>query len=459
MDEAERSENSIEAFKTAPIGKLLFIYSISSILSLLAMAAYETTDRVVVGQFVGGDALALMGAGLPFVFFLEAFCILLRVGCGTAMARFFGEGEIQKAKDFFRFSVVFGFLLGLAVMLLGLALAEPFARLCGATQWQAAGAAEYIRIIAVGCPFLFVMYVANAALNSAGMPRQATMIVVLAAILNIGLDFLFVVGFRWGLPGASWATSISQMTGAAFALTFFLRSNSKFQIRPAKPRFSRTFFKELVSVGFAASLFDFSFVMVATIVGNRLGHYGSELALAQSTIVSSCLAFVYMPITGVGVGLEPIVGYNYGSGDYKRVKQAVLYAISVTAAFFVLAFFCIQIFANEVAMIFGDTPAIVDEAGRALRINFLAMPLMAPMVIIPCALSGLGDAKYNLIINAVVQFGLQAVLLFVMPRFLGIDGVWAVTPVLDVVATTVCFFCLYIFFRQKGIIGATAEAA
>jgi putative MATE family efflux protein len=439
-------------FETDSIVKLLFKYSTPSILALLAMASYELIDRIFIGRFVGDTGLAVLGVGFPFIMLLSSACLMIRVGASSAFSRRLGRGDIESCKKILGNTFLASVACSFALLIFGVVFADFIVRLCGATETIADDAAQYVQIIALGTPFFFITFIGNSIMRASGAPGQGLFVVVLFSAVNIILDAIFIIYFGWGVPGAAWATVFSGITGAVYVFGYFLKGKSLIRLKRESFTFCLKLSKEITSVGFAYALFHISFIAIAAISLNMLSKYGDAVSLAQIAIINSCMAFLYMPVTGLDEGMQPVIGYNFGAKNKERVKKIVLWALAIGIIFFSFVFFIIYFGAELIVSIFiADNPEFEEMTARVLRISFAVAPLLAIMIIVPGILSALGEVKSNVILNIGIQICVHVPLLFILPRFWGTDGVWISFPIVDTISV-LGLILLYKALKRHGIL-------
>lgn len=435
-----------------PIPRLLFHYSVPAIVALVALAAYETVDALFVGQYVGDEGLAVVMLGFPFFMLLHACCNILRVGGTSVTSRFLGAGDRDGATRAIGNILAGLAVFGLIVAVAGFLLTLPILKLCGAPAELMEGGAVYAGTIVLGAPFLFLTFGASSLLRATGHPRKALYIILISCAANVLLDAVFVGLLPWGVFGAAFATVLSQVVGAVYGLAHFMAGDAEYPLKRADFAFSRALLREMLGIGFGYAALELNLIVTMIVTLNMLTAHGGPSALAQNMIVESCIAFLYLPLTGVDEALQPIIGYNFGAGARDRVKAAIRYSLGASLLFLIVALVVIQVGAGVITAFFvDDNPEFQALANRALRIVFMLAPLAAFMFIVPGVLSALGESVSNLILTTVSQIVVQIPALLILPRFFGIDGVWYSFPLYDVVAAALGLFFLLRSQRRNGI--------
>lgn len=448
-------DKDIKLLTDAPIPRLLLHFSLPAILGIISIAMYETIDRIFIGQFASDEGLAIIAVGVPFVAFINACCLMLRIGSSSVFSRALGSGNIAGTERVLANAFLLQLFCGVTIAAVGYFFSELIARVCGANDDLLAASATYIRIIAVGATFLFIGNCANSLMRATGEPRKGLLLISGSCGLNIILDAIFVGFYGWGVPGAAWATVISQGVGAVYGLWHFLAKDKVARLSLTNLSADFTYLQSIISIGFAYAMFEINFVVESAISNHMLEAYGGAVALAGVAVVGNCVSFLYTPMTGLDEGVQPMIGYNFSAGYKERVRKIAYYALAIGLAFFIISFIAIQIGAETIVAMFVDDDAEFQAVtARALRITFSVAPLMTSMIIIPGILSALGEAKYNFILNVIIQLVVQIPALLILPRFLGADGVWLSFPLVDIVATVLGIYFLLKSFRRHGLMAA-----
>lgn len=435
-----------------PVSRLLLSYSAPAIIGLLALAAYETIDAIFVGQFVGDKGLAAVMLGFPFFMLLHACCNIIRVGGTSLVSRLLGQADPQGAARALGSAFTGLLLFGVLVAVLGNILVNPILVLCGMTPDVAQDATAYARVIVGGAPALFLLFGLSSFLRATGYPRKALYIILISCAGNVALDALFVGLFSWGVPGAALATVISQFLGAIYGLAHFFNKSTPLRLSLPNLCPDFAFLKEIASVGFAYSALEMTLMITMVLSLRMLSIYGDSSSLAANLIVESCIAFLYLPLTGVDEGLQPVLGYNYGANNKKRSRAVIVQALGASSAFLIVSLLVIMGGAEIIVSFFvDDNPAFMVSAARALRIVFCLAPLAAAMLVIPAILSALGEVKNNLVLTLAPQFLGQIPALIILPRFLGVDGVWLSFPIYDAFAALLGIFLLVKTMKKLNI--------
>ncbi len=454
-DEIVIDERAAKELVQESIPRLLVSYSTPAIIALLALAAYETVDSLFVGRYVGDRGLSVVMLGFPFFMLLHAACNIVKVGATSILSRQLGAGDAAAARK--TIGNTLGGLTAFGVIIAGVGylLTIPILQLCGAPPDLLAEAKEYSGVIVLGAPFLFLCFGTSSLLRATGHPNKALYVILVSCGINILFDWLAVGVLGWGVFGAAFATVLSQVVGAVYGVEHFLRKNAEYPLKRSDFTASYSLLKDMCGIGFGYAALELNLIITVIVMLNMLTRYGGENALAQNMVVESCIAFLYLPLSGVDEALQPIIGYNFGAGNKQRTRQAIFYALAASAVFLLLALLVVQAGAEIISSFFvDDDPEFVSATSRALRIVFILAPLVTGVFIVPGILSALGEAKENLWLTIGSQVCVQIPALLLLPRFMGVDGVWYSFPLYDIAGAALGIWLLWRCLRRHGLVAA-----
>jgi putative MATE family efflux protein len=304
-----------------PIPRLLLHFSLPAVAGLLANALYNLVDRIFVGQTVGALGIAGIAVAFPYVIAGIAFSLLIGVGSSALNSISLGEGKPERASRVLGNGMFLVLILGLPLVVAGRFLAEPVLTLSGATENIIGPGLEYLRIVSLGVPATLATIVLSHCIRAQGYPAYAMMVAFLGAGANIALDALFIFGFSMGIQGAAWATVISQYLATVASVWFFLSGRGSVRVHPAHFVPERVTLVRIFQIGMAPFLMELSFTLLVGWINRLLREYGGDLYISAMGIFFSLDSLLFLPSIGIGQGLQPLVGYNYGAGNHRRVNR------------------------------------------------------------------------------------------------------------------------------------------
>lgn len=415
-----------------PVGKLLLQFSIPAIVGMVASALYNIVDRMFIGHTVGPQGIAAITVAFPFFLTIISTGMLIGVGSSSQISRNLGKEDYKKARRVMGNGVMAIVFFSILVMAGGFYFMDDLMRLCGASDAVMPLTNEYMSIILWGVPFQLTSFCLNYFIRAEGHPRYAMWTLILGAVANVILDWVFIVHFKMGVAGAALGTVIGQFLASCWVMSFYLRKvgDLHFSVKCFKPDFP--ILKEMGAVGFPPAMMEMFFVIVMILFNRILVDLGGDMAISAMGIFFSLDSLIFLPVVGIGEGVQPIVGFNYGAGNYDRCRVAVKLALAAGMLFFLSTFAIAQIFPRQLAMLFNkDSEELITLTVRAMRIGYLGMPVASIAIITGFVFQALGKAKQSLILNLCRQIFFLIPPLVILPPLLGTDGVWASFPIVD----------------------------
>lgn len=435
-------------FGTAPLGQLLRQQAIPAAIGMLVMSIYGIVDTIFLGNFIDRYAIGAVTVVLPIQFLMSSIGMAIGVGGASVISRALGNDNREKAEDTFGNQIMLVLTFSISLMILGLIFSDEILQLFGAEGKVMEPARIYFRIILVGIPFLAWAMMSNHIIRAEGYPRSSMMVLLVPAILNIALDPLFIVYFDWGIDGAAWATCLSFIASALYTLYFFIFGKSSFKIRFRNFVWNHKIIREISSIGSVTLARQGVVSILSIVLNNSLVFYGGELALASYGVVNRVMLFAIFPILGITQGFVPIAGYNYGAKLYERVRALLRLSIWSATLLALVIFALIMVFTPQIIRIFTNDPVLVKGAVPAMRFIFMATPLIAINMISSAYFQAIGKALPALFLTLSKQGFFLIPLVFLLPLFLGLNGIWYAFPLADALTAIVSYF-YYRSARQK----------
>ena len=436
--------------ETAPIGKLLLKYSIPAIIGMLVNALYNVVDRIFIGNIPNVGSLAITGVGvtMPISTIILAFSMLIGTGATAQISIKLGQGKKEEASNVIGNAITLGIILAMIVTIVGLTFGDSILLKFGAGEGTLPYAKAYINIILIGTIFNILGFIMSNTIRGDGNPKLSALIMVIGCVTNIILDWLFIFVFNIGIQGAAIATVISQMFTTIVGLGYYITGKSNIKFKKHNLKFNKKIVIAILSIGVAPFSMQIAASLVQVISNNALKTYGSDLAIGAMTTISSVSLMCLMPIFGLNQGTQPIIGYNYGANKKKRCKEAYLLSLKVATTILILAFIVIQVFPTVIIGFFNKDPELMNISIKGIRIYLLTLPIVGVSITGSNFMQSIGKAKESMLISLLRQVILLIPLILILPRFLGLDGIWIAQPVSDIVSTLVTTFILVKQFKK-----------
>ncbi|MFC2078509.1 MATE family efflux transporter [Candidatus Bipolaricaulota bacterium] len=433
---------------TAPIRSLLIKMSAPAMVGLMVQAMYNLTDTIFVGRGVGSLGIAGIAISFPIQILVMAFANLFGIGCSSIVSRRLGAGDREEARhalgNLFSLVILFSGIIAI----FGSLYLPSLLKLFGATEGILPYASDYSRIILLGSPFFMFAMATNAVVRAEGNARVAMWTMIIAGLLNIVLDPLFIYGFNLGIRGAALATVLAQATTVTYLIYYFFGGRSSLKTLPHHFRLSRAILKEAITVGLGSGLRPAASVLTVILLNRSLAPYGGDIAIATFGVINRMIMFLFLPMFGIVQGMMPIVGYNYGADQPDRVRQVIWYSNIITTAMSVGTSILLLSVPAFLLGIFTQDREVISLGTPAIRVIILAFPTVGFQVVAAGMYQALGKAVPALILALLRQVILLAPLILILPRFLDLTGIWVSFPIADGTAALITAWMMLVLLRQ-----------
>ncbi|UTW61862.1 MATE family efflux transporter [bacterium SCSIO 12741] len=422
------------------IGRLLLKQAVPASVGFLVMSIYSIVDTIYVGHWVGSLGIAAITVVMPLTFLISSIGMAVGVGGASIISRALGSGNREKAYHTFGNQIGFTLSLSLVVVFISSWYDAPILQLFGGHGEILPYAQDYFEILVPGIPFLAWAMMANNVIRAEGKARWAMYTLIIPAIINIILDPIFIIWLDMGLKGAAWATLISYLFSAGYTCLFFFSkwTEMKFYWKSLIPDLS--ILKELFSIGSITLARQGSVSLLTVVLNHSLFSYGGEMGIAIYGVINRISLFALFPVIGVVQGFLPIAGYNYGAKNWDRVKEAISVAYRYGTGVCFLIFLLILAFAPWITAAFTQDEELLNSAPFAMRMVFLAVPLVAVQLIGSAYFQAIGKAVPALLLTLTKQGFFLIPLVSIFPLIWGIDGIWYSFPVADVLSASVTWW-------------------
>lgn len=435
-----------ERLGTAPLGKLMLSMSLPAVAAQIINVLYNIVDRIYIGHIEGYGQMALTGVGLtsPILLMISAFSAFAGMGGAPLASIQLGKKNRDEAEKILGNSLAMLLSCSVFLTVLFSIFKEPILYAFGASENTIGYAMEYLSIYLVGTIFVQLALGLNTYISGQGQAKVAMLSVLIGAVLNIVLDPLFIFIFEMGVKGAALATIISQAVSALWVLGFLLSEKTVIKIRKENVRFNKKIIASIAALGVAPFIMQSTESFVLITLNSGLQKYGGDLYVGALSIMTSVMQLITVPVQGITQGSQPIMSYNYGARNYKRVKgvfgRMLMVSLAITMILAGSAIFVPELFAK----LFSDSEELVELTCRYMPVYFLGMTVFGIQMACQSTFIALGQAKTSLFIACLRKIILLIPLALILPKFMGVDGVYTAEPVADFisVATTSVLFII-----------------
>jgi len=433
---------------TAPIRSLLIRMSAPAMVGLMVQAMYNLTDTIFVGHGVGSLGIAGIAISFPIQILVMAVAQLFGIGCSSIVSRRLGAGDREEARHALGNLFTLVLLSSAVIAVLGSLFLPSLLKIFGATEGILPYASDYSRTILIGTPFFMFAMATNAVVRAEGNARVAMWTMIISGLLNIVLDPLFIYGFHLGIQGAALATVLAQATTVVYLIYYFFGGRSSLRTQPHHFRLSRSIVKEATTIGLGSGLRSAASSFTVIILNTSLATYGGDMAIATFGVINRMIMFLFLPMFGIVQGMMPIVGYNYGAGHPERVRQVVRLSNIVTTVMSVGTSILLIGIPALLLRVFTQDSEVISMGAPAIRIVILAFPTVGFQVVAAGMYQALGKALPALVLALLRQVILLTPLIFFLPRFLGLNGIWISFPIADGAAALITGWMMLVLLRQ-----------
>lgn len=427
---------------TKPISKLLVKQAVPASIGILVMSLNILVDTIFVGNWIGSIAIAAINVVLPVSFFIAALGMSIGVGGASMISRALGAKNKSKALKTFGNQITLTFLFTTVLVSLGLFFVDDIIPAFGGKGAIFEPAKIYYTIVLYGVPFLAFCMMGNTVIRAEGKPKFAMYAMMIPSVGNLILDYVFIYILDFGMSGAAWATTLSNILCFSFVSWFFFSKHSELKLQFSHFKLFLPIVKEIGSLGFVTLARQAVVSITYLVINNILFHLGGETSVTSYAIVGRMLMFALFPVLGIAQGFLPIAGYNYGALRYDRVRKTINTAIKYAVVLATFIFIMLMLFPEAITRLFTHDATVLKETPSAMRWVFAATPIIAIQLIGAAYFQAIGKATPALLLTLTRQGFFFIPLIFILPNFYGEVGVWMSFPIADVLSTIVTAYFL-----------------
>ena len=435
-------------FQTKKINKIVWEYALPGIIGTVVTALYNVIGRIFIGQGVGALAISGLAITFPVMNLTSSLGMLVGAGAAARISISLGKRDKLTSEKILGNSLLLTIILNAVFITLILIFLEPILRAFGASDLTLPYAYDYLKIVLLGNVFVSLTYNFNAMMRASGYPKKAMATMLIGAIFSVILTPIFLYGFDLGIQGVAWATVISMFIGMLFVMYHFIQKNSLIRLKWKYIKLNKKIILAIVSIGMSPFSMQVAASGVAVLMNTSLIRHGGDLAVGAYGIINTVLMMFLMIIMGLNQGTQPIIGYNYGAANYKRVRETLLYALKIATIITVAGALIGVIFPGVFAAAFTTDAELMSITERGIRIAVSAMPLVGFQIVSSSFFQSIGFAAKSLIQSLSRQLIFLVPGIILLPRIWGLDGLWIAMPVSDVLAFILSLLLLIYQLRQ-----------
>lgn len=437
------NDERLRELATGSIGRLLWQYSLPAVVGMVVMSLYNVIDRIFIGQGVGPEAIAGLAITFPVMNVATALGVLVGAGASARVSILLGAGNKAGAERVLGNALTLTIVIGVIYIGIFAAVLDPMLRAFGASDATLPYAHDFILHLLPGLLLTNIAFGLNNIMRASGYPVRAMVTMMIGAGSNLILAPIFIFWLGWGITGAAVATDIAMGISALFVLQHFLSQKVDLRFRPGIYGLRWKAVVGIVSIGAAPCLVNFAGSAINVIVNLNLVQYGSDLAVAAAGIFTTYTSLIVMVVIGICQGMQPIVGYNYGAGHYDRLRRTLWLTVACSTVIVTLGsafgIFCPRLIARA----FTTDAMLIDLTARAFSIAMTAFWSVGFQVVVTNFFQSIGFAGKSIVMSLCRQVIFLIPLLYLLPPFHDLDGIWASFPISDLLSTVVAAILLW----------------
>ncbi len=435
-----------EFLQNQPEGKLLFRLALPAVTAQIINVLYNVVDRIYIGHIPEIGSLALTGVGvcMPLIMLIAAFAALVSMGGAPRASIKMGEKNHEAAEAILGSSAVLLVVIALVLTLVFTLFGKQALLAFGASENTIAYAWSYMRIYTFGTLFVQLALGLNAFITAQGFATISMLTVLIGAVLNIILDPILIFGLGLGVQGAALATVFSQAVSAVWVVWFLSGKKTFLKLQKKHLRLRPKVFLPSIALGLSPFVMQATESVLFVCFNSSLLRYGGDLAVGSMAILGSVMQFTMLPLNGFAQGAQPIVSYNFGAKNTKRVKRTFKLLLASSLVYTGVVWLAVMLFPQVFALMFSKDAALVSYTTWALRIYMGTAILLGAQTACQQTFIAIGNAKTSLFLAVLRKIILLIPLIYILPLFIGnqVFAVFLAEPVADTIAviTTVSLF-------------------
>lgn len=418
---------------------LIFRFATPMLIGNVFQQVYNITDSIIVGRFLGKEALAAVGASFPLIFLLISFVIGIASGTTIIIAQYFGAKNTEKVLRSIDTLYIFLFFASILIMIVGITFSSSIFRMIKLPENLIPSASLYLNIYLTGSIFFFGFNGTSSILRGLGDSKTPLYFLIIATVANVFFDLLFVVVFKWGIGGAAWATVIAQAGAFITTVIYLNKTHPLIKLTWRRLIWDKEIFKASVRIGLPTG-FQQTFVSIGMIALLRIvNDYGTNVIAAYS-VAGRIDGIAGLPAMNFGQALSSYVGQNIGARKMHRVKEGLVATLSMSSMIAVATSIIIIIFRHPLMTLFIDDPIVIKLGGEYLLIVASFYIFFSTMFVVGGVMRGAGDTLIPMFITLFSLWLIRIPLAAVLSKFMGVKGIWWAIPIAWFMGMTLSYF-------------------
>ncbi|GAA0126715.1 MATE family efflux transporter [Clostridium senegalense] len=426
-------------------GKQIFTFALPMLIGSLFQQLYNTADSIIVGRFIGKDAMAAVSGANPIMFLLTSLLMGVTLGFSILVSQYYGSKNMKKIKRTIDTTYIFIFITSIIITIIGIIFSEPILKIMNTPDVIMNQSKEYLIIIFSGTIFSAGYNSVSAILRGLGDSTNPLIFLIISTILNIVLDIVFILNFNMGVNGVALATIIAQGISFIFSIIYLNKKHEVLKIRFKGLKYDKDIFKKGLRLGIPSAiqqmLFSFGNIALQSLVNG----YGTS-AMAAFGAGTKVETFISIPIMNLGAAVSTFVAQNMGAGKLDRIKKGVKSSLFMAASLSIVVLVIFLMFNKELIGLFNTDKEVVDIGSRYLMTVGPFFIAISTSFMLTSAIRGAGDSMFSLISSIISLWAVRIPASYIFSKYLGVNGIWVGIPVGWIVGWFVTFW-----YYKKGM--------
>lgn len=446
-----RTLSSHEEMRTAKISTLILKFAIPTTLGMLINALYNVIDRIFIGNHpdLGTLGLAGISVSFPIIMIFSSIALLFGVGGATVYSIALGEKRPEKAQRVLAISFMMSIVITLLLSFIIYTNLDTILVMLDVPANTIPYTKQYLEIVLLAMVFQSINMTGNNFIRADGSPKVAMLSLIIGAVTNIFLDYIFIYKFDMGMFGAGFATAIGLLLSTCWVLFYFTKGKSNLKLQFSKMKIKVDYLVEIFTTGLPTFIVYISGSIVQILLISTLTEHGGDLAVTTMGLVITLSNLLILPVLGISQGAIPIIAFNYGAKQYDRVKETLKIAIILGTIVSTSGFLATRLFAEEMVLLFSSDPDLLEMAAPFIKNWFITLPIFGLMLISSNFYQALKKVKAAILFSLIRQFILLLPLAIILANKFGITGISYANPISEIITTAMSV--IYLRYTLKNM--------
>ena len=413
------------------IGRLLVKLTIPAFLGMFVMTLYNVVDTIFIGHYVGPLGIAGLSIVFPIQMMSMGIGQMFGMGGASLISRLIGANNVPRAEHALGNAFSGTIIASAIIMIVCLSNVEFWVRLMGASETILPYARDYMTIILFGMFFMTFAMSMNTLIRAEGNARVPMIGMIIGAGSNIVLDAIFIIPLEMGVEGAALATVVAQLISTIYFLSYHLTGKSFLKLHSKNLIIQWNIMRDILAIGIAALAMVVAGSLASIFVNRLLVFHGGDFAVSAFGVLHRIMMFALMPGMVIGQGLQPILGFNYGARHFDRALRTIRLAVSYATCCSIVAFIALYFYPEPFLRVFTTDTELINVSVYAAKRIFFVMPIIGFMMVGNIIFQSIGKVVQSIVTSLARSVLFLVPMLFVLPHFWGIDGVWLAFPITD----------------------------